>query len=114
MSHQIKGDGMHFWKIYEIAGSTSQLNNRPGAERICRFCQKHEGAVSFKMKAHAFPELLGENDYLIEDECDICNSMFSAFESHLSKFFLPYLSAVQVKGKAAYRPSIQGPKRIRK
>src|SRR5690606_9947965 len=53
----------------------------------------------FKKVAHACPELLGHNNFVIYDECDACNEKFSKYESHLSKFFLPYLSVVGVKGK---------------
>jgi hypothetical protein len=99
MSHQIKGDGMHFWKIYELVGSTAQIRDQLGKVRTCRFCRKDEKSTNFKTDAHALPELLGENNFVIPDECDQCNTLFSVYESHLSKFFLPYLSTVQVKGK---------------
>lgn len=99
MTKKIRGDGLHFWKVYRLVGSTNRLISKPNTVRVCRFCEKDELAVSFRMDAHACPELLGENDFVIHEECDTCNSMFSGFESHLSKFFLPYLSVVQVKGK---------------
>ena len=51
------------------------------------------------MDAHSCPELLGSNNFLNFEECDGCNGEFSKFESHLSKFFLPYLAVLRVKGK---------------
>jgi hypothetical protein len=99
MSKKVKGDGMYFWKVYRLAGSTKEMVRKSNSIKVCRFCKKDEQTVSFKMDAHAFPELLGENDFVSHEECDACNSMFSGFESHLSKFFLPYLSVLQVKGK---------------
>ncbi|MET4138424.1 hypothetical protein [Pedobacter sp. UYP1] len=94
-----KGNGLHFWKVYNLIASTINLSNSSDIIRRCRFCRKCESDVSFKMKAHAFPELLGANDCISYDECDKCNLLFSSYESHLSKYFLPYLSMVQVKGK---------------
>ena len=99
MNKQVDGDGLHFWKVYSLVGSTINLTNSPYIVRVCRFCQKSESEVSFEMKAHSCPELLGANDCISYDECDNCNVLFSGYESHLSKFFLPYLTMVQVKGK---------------
>lgn len=99
MTKKVKGDGLHFWKVYRLVGSTNKLVKTLNEVRICRFCSNSEPTVSFKMKAHACPELFGENNIVSHDECDTCNKLFSGYESHLSKFFLPYLSAVQVKGK---------------
>lgn len=99
MAEQIKADSLHFWKIYHLVGSSSQLKSNINESKICRFCTKKEPAVSFKTEAHALPELLGGNEWISDEECDRCNNFFSGFESHLSKFFIPYLSLVQVKGK---------------
>lgn len=99
MDKQVNGDALHFWKVYSVVAATANVANVPDIVRICRFCRKSQSEVSFKMKAHACPELLGANDCISYDECDSCNLLFSGYESHLSKFFLPYLSMVQVKGK---------------
>ncbi len=99
MAEKKQADTLHFWKIYSLVGSSRQLMVDKNVTKVCRFCTKKEPAVSFKMEAHALPELLGGNDWISDEECDTCNNFFSGFESHLSKFFLPYLSLVQVKGK---------------
>ncbi len=92
-------DVMSFWKEYKLIASTESMPGRIKGARKCRFCGKEEGAVQFKSKAHAVPELLGRNEFLIFDECDACNGAFSEIEMELSKLFLPYLTFVGVRGK---------------
>jgi len=105
-SHQFRNS---FAEIYTIIGSSETLPKNASGIRICRFCEKNENEVDFKKIAHACPELLGQNNLVIYDECDLCNERFSKYESHLSKFFLPYLSVVGVKGKKKI-PSFQARK----
>lgn len=88
-----------FNEVYTLIGSPKTLPNDIPEFRVCRFCGKNENEVVFIKIAHACPELLGQNNLIIYDECDLCNEKFSKYESHLSKFFLPYLSVVGVKGK---------------
>ena len=95
-THQFKNS---FDEVYTLIGSSETLPNNVPDTRICRFCGKNEDDVAFKKVAHACPELLGQNNLVIYDECDSCNEKFSKYESHLSKFLLPYLSVVGVKGK---------------
>lgn len=95
-THQFKNS---FDEVYTLIGSSETLPNNVPDTRICRFCGKNEDDVAFKKVAHACPELLGQNNLVIYDECDTCNEKFSKYESHLSKFLLPYLSVVGVKGK---------------
>lgn len=95
-THQFKNS---FDEVYTLIGSSETLPNNVPDTRICRFCGKNGDDVAFKKVAHACPELLGQNNLVIYDECDSCNEKFSKYESHLSKFFLPYLSIVGVKGK---------------
>ena len=98
-----------FNEVYTLIGSSETLPNSIPDIRICRFSGKNQDEVTFKKIAHACPELLGQNSLTIYDECDSCNEHFSKYESHLSKFFLPYLSIVGVRGKKKV-PSFQSRK----
>lgn len=89
---------MAFWKRYQLIGKTQKLSDIP-VIKSCRYCGKSEPEASFNTAAHSCPELLGANNFLNFEECDECNNEFSKFESHLSKFFLPYLAVLRVKGK---------------
>lgn len=92
-------DALAFWKEFKKIASTESLPGRFEGPRICRFCSKPEGAVSFRNKAHAVSDLLGRNDFLIFDECDKCNALFSSWEAQMSQFFMPYLATIGIRGK---------------
>jgi len=69
-------------------------------ERKCRFCGKSKPEVSFRKKAHAIPEFLGNKSLISMNECDICNEFFaSEYEDHLAKWFGPMRSLCQMQGK---------------
>lgn len=69
-------------------------------ERKCRFCGKSKPEVSFKKKAHAISEFLGNKSLISMNECDICNEFFaSEYEDHLAKWFGPMRSLCQMRGK---------------
>ncbi len=69
-------------------------------KRLCRFCGKDEKEVTFKNKAHAIPELLGNKSIISMNECDKCNEFFAKeYEDHLAKWFGPGRSLTQMHGK---------------
>ena len=80
-----------FFELYdveEIAASPAEemTGLKEAKNRVCRFCGKRFGQVTFRSKAHIFPELLG-NKYLISDvECDSCNHKLGIFDDHLGNF----------------------------
>ena len=43
--------------------------------RLCRFCGQGEPGTSFRHKAHAIPELLGNKSIFTNFECDNCNGI---------------------------------------
>jgi len=92
-------DSLSFWKEFKKIASTESLPGRFGGPRVCRFCGKSEGTVSFRNKAHAVSDLLGRNDFVIFDECDKCNALFSPWETQMSQFFMPYLATIGIRGK---------------
>ena len=72
----------------------------PDEVRRCRFCAKGEPDVSFRNKAHAIPELLGNKRVILRNECDTCNAFFaSTIEDHLGRAILPMRTMSQVTGK---------------
>lgn len=93
-----KGDVLAFWKAYKALSSSKRVIKLT-APFLCRFCGKKEPEVTFHLIPHAVPELLGANQIIVGDECDQCNQLFSASESHLARFLGPYLTMGAVKGK---------------
>lgn len=71
-----------------------------GDVRRCRFCKRIESdGVSFKHKAHAISESLGNHNLLYEEECDDCNQNLSNLEQNLTNFVAPLLLTHGIKGK---------------
>lgn len=67
---------------------------------VCRFCGNTKTTGTFKKKAHAIPELLGNKFLKSKNECDQCNEIFGKeYEDHLAKFLLPYRAIIGIKGK---------------
>ena len=68
--------------------------------KVCRFCGKSEGEVSFKKIAHVFPEAIGNNVLASYYECDTCNQFFgNGIENEYGNFFSLYHSIMQISGK---------------
>ena len=69
-------------------------------ERKCRFCgrTKADGAT-FKKKAHAISNLVGNRQLFSYYECDECNEKFSHYESDFAEYLKPYHAILKVYGK---------------
>jgi hypothetical protein len=66
----------------------------------CRFCGKNEVETTFKNKAHAISEGLGNKKVFLYDECDRCNDKFSIeIEPDLINYFSIFRTFYDVKGK---------------
>jgi len=67
---------------------------------LCRFCGKQPPNATFQTDAHAIPELLGNNNVFLQDECDICNHFFGKYlEDHLAKMLAGTRSLATIRGK---------------
>jgi hypothetical protein len=78
-----------------------------GAEPfMCRFCGGEPPATTFKNRAHAVSELLGNKVIESRYECDDCNKRFSTFEDDLAKMTLPARSIGGVIGKKNRAPTL--------
>jgi len=80
----------------------------------CRFCGSSSGeinsrgdAVSFKNKAHAISEALGNKNVEIKDECDSCNKFFSeTIEPSLINYLSFFRSLYGLVGKGGKKKVI--------
>lgn len=88
-----------FLEPYFLSSSTAGYSEEISESRICKFCGADSTTTTFRNEAHIIPELLGGNGLISHMECDRCNSLFSAYESHLAILFRPYLTMLGVKGK---------------
>ncbi len=69
-------------------------------KKVCRFCGKDDTEVSFKNKAHAMPELLGNKSIVLINECDNCNKFIGQeLEDQLGKYLAPFRTISHILGK---------------
>ena len=73
----------------------------PTAEQnACRFCKKKSPGVTFKLKAHAIPELLGNKTLFSTYECNSCNKCFGqGIENDLGNWSKPIRNLTRIRGK---------------
>lgn len=82
--------------IFDFVQQSTQYVKDP-IENICRFCG-NKG--TFKKKAHAIPEAIGNKSIVQKNECDECNStVFSPIEEHLARYLQISLVTSAIKGK---------------
>ena len=68
--------------------------------QVCRFCGLNEPRVSFRTKAHAIPEFLGNKSLLTNYECDTCNQHFgTGIENDLASWTKPSRALARIRGK---------------
>ncbi len=76
-----------------------------GTRYICRFCGRDRESATFKHKAHAIPEFLGNHALILNSECDDCNAHFgSSVEPHLEKYTRPFRTINGITNKARKTP----------
>jgi len=64
------------------------VGEKDKTKRECRFCHKKNGEVTFKEKAHAISESLGNKLLFCYEECDDCNRKFG---KEIEEIFIRYI-----------------------
>lgn len=90
-----------FLTKYELLASSSDFNNvfTQYGKKTCKFCKRSSEETTFNSKPHVIPELFGKNNFVSNDECDHCNSLFGRFETSLANYISPYQTLVGQKTK---------------
>lgn len=71
-----------------------------GESGRCRYCQKEKPEVSFSNRAHAIPQLIGNNEIFSKDECNSCNQFFGdGYDDDLSKYLGGRRTVSQMRGR---------------
>ena len=88
-----------------VPGKKVIVGERDKSRRKCIYCggtQVEENA-SFKEKAHAIPEALGNKNFIQNEECDICNEYFAEnAEEDFSNMLVFNRLKYGLKGKNGY------------
>ena len=104
--------GSYLWEHYEVRIYKGDDRRSIGIYdknmRVCRFCGKKKPEVSFKHKAHAISEALGNKGLVCLEECDDCNKRFNeSIEQDFVKMMAPHLQLHGIPGKNGI-PIIKG------
>lgn len=86
------------WRGLQPTNRLHKLGSKP---QTCRFCDRASPEATFKKKAHAVPELIGNKTLFSLYECDECNDRFSSFEDDFAKMTLGDRSISRTRGKEA-------------
>jgi len=86
--------------LFEYTHNNGQIQLFDDKNNTCRFCGKSSSEVTFKKKAHAISELIGNKEFVSKNECDVCNEHFgNLYEDNLSKYLGITRSLSQVSSK---------------
>ncbi len=88
------------YHIRAVGEFRKSIGNPIKTERLCRFCKKKVPEVSFKYKAHAMSEALGNKNVILFDECDKCNEVFGkSIEGDIITYLSLFRTIYEVDGK---------------
>ena len=103
--NKINVDFEYFNNNYECIFSYNLNSNeskiiKDNNGKKCRFCGRKEPEVTFRKKAHAISEMLGNRSVLSDNECDECNAFFGDnLENDLGKYLGVIRTLTQIVGK---------------
>lgn len=90
-------------KLYEVGAygeNKVNIGEPSKKKRVCRFCGKSSPEVTFKSKAHAISEALGNKTVVLFDECDSCNVFFSMeLEPHIVQYLSLFRTMYNINAK---------------
>lgn len=91
---------LYLLKEYKINENINKIFIGEKENRTCRFCNKSkDDGATFKKKAHAIPQLTGNNRVFSNEECDKCNEKFGYLENDLGMYLLPIRAIYDISGK---------------
>ena len=86
--------------FYTLSKDSKRINLEDAGRQRCRFCGRQSPEVSFKLEAHAIPQLLGNNKLFSRYECDTCNTFFgNGIENDYGNWSKPMRTLTGRKGK---------------
>lgn len=98
------GEIAKLYNIYYWGDKTANIGEIEKKKRVCRFCgEQFSKTVTFKKKAHAISQSLGNKLLYCNEECDDCNGRFSAIEKDFFNVHHLLYSLYQKKGKDGLR-----------
>jgi hypothetical protein len=108
LTSQLFGAFLDSYHVFVYGPERARVGEHHRSKRICRFCKKDATKTSFKKKAHAISEALGNKNVVVLEECDRCNEKFGqTLERDIITYFSFYRTFYGVSGKEGVS-SIEG------
>lgn len=86
--------------VYLLSDNSERITLEDAGRQRCRFCGRQAPEVSFRLLAHAVPELLGNKKLFSRYECDSCNTFFGCgIENDYGNWSKPMRTLTGRKGK---------------
>lgn len=86
--------------VFSYGRERVTIGEKVKLKRICRFCNQSIPQTTFKRKAHAISEALGNKNVLLFEECDVCNDQFSrTIEPDIVTYMSLFRTFFDIKGK---------------
>ena len=102
--------GLHYEILYNVPSEKKIYLGEPDIKkRVCIYCKKSavNREATFKEKAHAISEAIGNKVFIQNEECDYCNSFFAEnMEEDLCNYLWLTRLKYGIKGKYGY-PTFQ-------
>lgn len=93
---------------FHLSDDSARIILEDAVKHRCRFCGREAPEVSFRLVAHALPELLGNKKLFSRYECDTCNSFFGCgIENDYGHWSKPMRTLTGRKGKNGV-PTLKG------
>lgn len=99
---KILEDSPYKINIFEPKKRKKYLGESNKSKRNCIYCGGSviSQTATFKSEAHAIPESIGNKTYIQNEECDICNNVFSeTIEEDLCTYLIPERLMFGIRGK---------------
>lgn len=94
------GDFLHRYNVEVHGLMRENIGRLSKSQRFCRFCGNTRSPLSFRRKAHAISEALGNKTLILRDECDGCNTWLSTeIEPDLVELLAIFRTLYGIKGK---------------
>lgn len=98
--NELFDDLMNDYDLIGFGDTRLSIGEADKKKRICRFCNNTRQNLSFKNRAHAISEALGNKTLTLYDECDGCNTEFSqTIEPEIIEYFSFLRTIFRIKGK---------------
>ena len=85
-----------------------RIGEQDKRKRICRYCGCSMPEITFKNKAHAIPEALGNKFLICNEECDECNNRLASVEESLTSHMEYNRVQCRIPNKGGNIPEIEG------